>query len=334
MKILLLSVGIFAAACNLFVLLSGYRIMKLASFIPTWRKGWLCFLLAIVTITVGLCLPYRALFITLSSLPFSFFVYYMSQVFKGLTSLNEESRFITLVKNLPTGLVVYSPDATVVYVNKVAKEIMGVTDCNAEGMTEAQLHRKLHFIKETGEELPLEEHPVFEVLKTGCSFSDRVYGTAEGKWILCSAYSTNGTDSQVVVVFSDITNLKDAEASCDISREVCNHAFLNSHDAILVTDAEGKIYSINRMFSLFTGYGEDVVGKTTYDIGLWKDLKERAILLEALKSSGQVVDWNVVFTHKNGNALYGLLSATTLVNNKNKILASIKKRDKKEKSDE
>ncbi len=349
MSTILLVLGGFAFICNVFVLIYGYRILQSASFIPTWKKGWCCFLVAFLlilsrriaesiqllcTVTPDLgvpaYLPFHLVSVVISSILVAMFIYYMSKVFMGITSLNEESRFVTLVRNLPTGIVVYSEDATIVYVNSVARDILGLSDCDKEDVTEPMLHSRMQFINEDGTDLPLCDHPVYEILRTGAPFNDRVYGTKDGKWILCNAYATNGSENQVVVVFTDISELKNAEKSVIAANEIYRHAFLSSHDAIIITNADGKIYSINRMFTLFTGYDEEVIGKTTHDIGLWRDLKDRALLLEALKKEGQVSDWDAYFVHKDGGEIHGLLSATILANSKNRILASIKAVRKRE----
>jgi PAS domain S-box-containing protein len=58
---------------------------------------------------------------------------------------------------------------------------------------------------------------------------------------------------------------------------------------LLISDVEtGVIVEVNRAFLAATGYAEDeVVGKTTLDIRLWENAKQRQKLLTTVRAQGE-----------------------------------------------
>ena len=59
-----------------------------------------------------------------------------------------------------------------------------------------------------------------------------------------------------------------------------------------------------------TGYTEDeVVGKTSLEINIWKDPTDRKKIVEGLKARGEVRDYEARFLTKSGE-IYGSMSAS------------------------
>ena len=71
-------------------------------------------------------------------------------------------------------------------------------------------------------------------------------------------FFADGSRDLLIVIGHDVTDLLSLLEKQKLSDEV----LANSHDVVLITDAQNKIVQVNRAFTSVTGYGEDeVVGK-------------------------------------------------------------------------
>jgi PAS domain S-box-containing protein/putative nucleotidyltransferase with HDIG domain len=124
----------------------------------------------------------------------------------------------SLIKQLPVGVVVYDLDTRVLLSNPEASRLLGISP-------EAILDRdgcgpEWRFEREDGTPLPVAEHPVNQVIASGMLLKNFVLGVSrsgQGEevrvWVLVNAYPrfANGELSQVVVTFSDISDIRCAE---------------------------------------------------------------------------------------------------------------------------
>ena len=341
---LALVLGIVALLVNLGIIYYSYRVLKIASYVSLWRKSWTYFIIAVSVIALHRVSDIFAI-ASEGNNPFvsfvhhapaivigiflALFIYTITKVFKNITEINKESRFMMLLRNLPAGVIVYSEDATIAYVNQKAKEILGLGGPVLEGLYDIDLDHRLHYLREDGTPLPESEFPVRVVLDTGKPFFGKIFGlnhTQPTKWVLVNAYLTGNGERQVVVVFTDITELKNSENSCKASEDLYKNAFMSSHDAIVITElTTGLIYSINKTFTKLTGYEEsESVGKTSIEINLWKHIEDRRRFQRELEEFGFIKDFDTYFIAKDGSDIHGLLSASVLINNGGHVLTSVK----------
>ena len=331
-----ITIGIVALIIDLFIIGYSYKVMRVADYYSLWKKSWIYFIIAIMAITVrrAVELFVPAAFTTyiypisaISAIFFILFIYNITEVFKSVRHLGEESRFITLLKNLPAGVIIYAEDATIVYANSKALELMNLD--NIEGMTDRDLVDKLHFIDSDGSDLLEEDYPINIVLSTGKAFSGRIYGLNHLRkpiWLLVNAYPTSNGEKQVVVVFTDITYLKETEKICRMSEDMYKKAFMYSHDAIVISKiSDGTIFSVNRSFSDLSGFTEeDILGKSASDIMLWKNASDRVAYIDKLLENGFVKDFKAYFITKDGNYMHGLVSGSYVtINGEECLLTSV-----------
>ncbi|HEY9152718.1 MAG TPA: PAS domain S-box protein, partial [Anaerolineales bacterium] len=111
-----------------------------------------------------------------------------------------------------------------------------------------------------------------------------------------------------------ITERKLAQNKLQESEEKFRKAFQTSPDSININRLEDGTYvSINKGFTQIMGYSEnDVLGKTSLDLQIWESPEDRKKLVDGLKESGQVNNLEACFKAKNGDILYGLMSAAVL----------------------
>lgn len=90
-----------------------------------------------------------------------------------------------------------------------------------------------------------------------------------------------------------------------------NKAFNSAPYLLILTRvADGKIFEVNEGFINMTGYQpEEVLGKTTLNIGLWAEPADRASFVSDFTTEDDVHEKEVKFRIKSGAILTGLVSA-------------------------
>jgi len=87
--------------------------------------------------------------------------------------------------------------------------------------------------------------------------------------------------------------------------------FNTSPDAAVITRMEdGKIIDVNEGYLAITGYTrEEMSGKSTLDINIWKDPADRQKIIGIFKENGHFENFEAIFQRKDGTELFGLMSA-------------------------
>jgi PAS domain S-box-containing protein len=128
-----------------------------------------------------------------------------------------------------------------------------------------------------------------------------------------------------VGINKDRTEEKEMRTLLEQSEEKFAKAFQTSPDAIAISRLSDGLYiEINDGFTRLTGYTkDDLRNKTTYDISLWHDDKQREELIDQMKDRDFVKDVEVKFRKKNGELRVGLMSVNILELKGVKYLLSI-----------
>jgi len=131
--------------------------------------------------------------------------------------LAKEEAHWSLIENLPIGVVVHTPDTRIVLCNPEAALLMGMSPEQMMGKDARDTIWR--FVRKDGTRMPLDEFPVSQVITRGRVLKNLVMGIViegeEGyKWVLVNAYPEFGSGGrlrQVVVMFTDISDIKFAE---------------------------------------------------------------------------------------------------------------------------
>ncbi len=102
--------------------------------------------------------------------------------------------------------------------------------------------------------------------------------------------------------------------------------FRSSPYAIMLTDFnDGRILDVNEGFVNITGFSrEDTIGKTTLEIRLWLNNKDRAEVLDDLAAKRRISGREFQFRKESGDIITGLYSAEVItINGSTDILATI-----------
>jgi PAS domain S-box-containing protein len=90
--------------------------------------------------------------------------------------------------------------------------------------------------------------------------------------------------------------------------------FNTSPDAAIITRLEdGKFVDCNEGFTKISGYTkEDISGKSSLDIQLWKNPNDRDEIVKSIKEKGFLENYELLFQLKTGKVITGLLSASEI----------------------
>jgi len=109
----------------------------------------------------------------------------------------------------------------------------------------------------------------------------------------------------------DISERKRIEDALRVSEEKFFKSFRSSPDSIAISAlADGRLIEVNDSFVRVTGYSrEEVVGRTTIELNLWANPKDRARLVRVLRDQGTARNLEVGLRMKSGEVRVGEISA-------------------------
>lgn len=172
-----------------------------------------------------------------------------------------------------------------------------------------------------------------DMIKTGKSKMlsyEKRYIRKDGKivWGEVSVRPLHNSQGEIYAisgVVKDITEKKKFEKELKRSENKFKTAFLVSPDSINVNLLESGVYvEINEGFTELSGYTrDDVIGKSSIDINIWKNLEDRNRLLEVLRRDGFIENLEAEFVLKDGSTKTALMSARIIDYGGQKAILSI-----------
>ncbi|WP_334929962.1 sensor histidine kinase [Nostoc sp.] len=123
----------------------------------------------------------------------------------------------------------------------------------------------------------------------------------------------SGAD-EVLAIVRDITDRKQGEVALQNLAQKFAKAFSCSPDSITIsTLQEGRFIEVNDSFVNLSGYGRDeAIGKTSFELNLWVNDRDRLNLVQELQSTGVARNLEIDFRQKSGEIITTLLSAEVI----------------------
>ena len=111
---------------------------------------------------------------------------------------------------------------------------------------------------------------------------------------------------------SGISGMGDSHEASELKFSTIFHT---SPDAIHINRLfDGLYVDVNKGFSALTGFtADDVAGRTSTDLGVWQDPADRARLLAALESDGEIHGFVAPFRRKDGAVITTFMAAKVIV---------------------
>ncbi|QJR37694.1 hybrid sensor histidine kinase/response regulator [Gemmatimonas groenlandica] len=218
-----------------------------------------------------------------------------------------------LLDLIQAGIVVHKATGEITYANAKATQLLGVSYDTALGALITD--PRWRFIREDGTALPIQEFPFTRALTSRALVRNIVLGLTRDSdqqlvWLMGHAYpvlDATGTVSEVVVSFTDVTSIKQAERALQRSEERLRLVLQGSNDAPWDWDVEsGEAYYSPRYWEML-GYAVDEIAA---DAGMWvrlmhaDDQARVTAQLERLMSGGATT-YEIEFRmqHKAGHFL-------------------------------
>ncbi|GEM_PF-882083 len=166
---------------------------------------------------------------------------------------------------------------------------------------------------------PESANAVMEALKeantTGVSFGKTIkIELPQGAMYFEESVSKKNSSNTFLVLSHDITERKKAELELREKEEKFSKLFKLSPAAISITSLERNMYlDVNDSFLHHTGYAyEEVVGKSSADLGLFVNPEERAAFFKKVLEDGYIKDFNYSFRAKDGRIGYAMAYASLI----------------------
>ena len=212
--------------------------------------------------------------------------------------------FQTLVKNVFGVITVTARDGTVQYVTPSLKRILGYDPIDLFGK---KAYDYFH-----PEDVKLVKHTMKSVAASGTG-SDPFDIRArhwDGTFRICQTVIQKLADG-LAFSFHDVTAQRRAEEALRRSEERYRKAFRSSPDSITISEmSTGRFIEVNEGFVKMSGYTHDeVIGRTSLDIGIWRDPEVRANVVRKLKRDGMVRNHEADFVTRDGDVIHCLVSS-------------------------
>lgn len=148
----------------------------------------------------------------------------------------------------------------------------------------------------------------------------------EIKWIIESVTSIlYGGRRAILGYFMDNTEREYANEALGRSEEKFHKAFRSSPDWLVISTLEDGFYiDVNEAFLETTGYRrEEVIGRTSLELGIWVDPEQRAEMARILHDQKKIRNLEAKFRMKSGEIRYVLWSAEVMDYGDEKCLIAV-----------
>jgi PAS domain S-box-containing protein len=235
-----------------------------------------------------------------------------------------ERKLHTILESLDDCIFLKDLHGRYLFANRAVRELFGVDEEALIGAGDEQF-----FDQET---VALIRRNDQQVLRDGAVLrtEDQTHNLRTG---LTAVYMTvklplrddSGAIYALCGISTDITERKRAELALRESEERYRTTFQTSPDAISVTRlADGRNLDVNTSFlALFGWTRETVIGRTSLEIGIWRNADERDLLINAIKRDGYCNNLEVELLTRAGKPLTTLVSARQISFNNDPCLLAV-----------
>lgn len=230
--------------------------------------------------------------------------------------INEEkirvayTKYKTLFDNIPIGVSISDDEGRIFEANAIAEEMLGITE---EEHIERRINdRKWQIIRSDGSVMPTEEFPSVRAIETRKKVENVEIGVLKPDntyaWVNVTAAPFKLDGYGVIVTFHDITARKEAEKKLKESEKRFANIFYDSPIPIAISRPDtGELILINQAMARLFGFSpEEIIGKTTLELGFWDDPEKRKEYVEAIRSKKIFTGIEAVITLRSGEKRHAM----------------------------
>ena len=236
-----------------------------------------------------------------------------------------EENYLLLLNSTAEGIFGIDMNGDCIFSNPASLRMLGYE--SSEELLGKNMHQVVHHSHADGSPYPAETCPILTQIREGKGIhvDHEVMWRKDGSSFQAEywSYPIFKADKQAggVITFLDISNRKRAEehlaeASRKLQLSEVRHrtVFQTSQDALNISRlSDGKLVDVNKSFLDLTGFQrEEVIGRTTEELGIWANPSERMAIIDGLRRKSNIRDMEVQFKRKDGNTFWGLTSASVI----------------------
>ena len=194
--------------------------------------------------------------------------------------MTERRRYRDFLNNVDFGVVVHATDTSILFSNRRALELLGMTMDQMMGKTTQSSQWK--FVNETGGDISLEDYPINRVVDTGSKLEHYLVGIERSGlnhivWVVCNGLPVlddHGNIDHVIISFVDITELKRSKEDHAKLEKKQRAMIENISDVLAIMDRDGIIrYKSPNIEKYFGWRPEDLVGKPGWETVYPEDMR-------------------------------------------------------------
>ena len=228
-------------------------------------------------------------------------------------AFREERRFQNAFEFAAIGMALVAPDGRWIRVNRSL--------CSLMGYPEDELLRKtfqdITHPDDLEADLALVHQMLTKEIRTYRREKRYIHKSGRIVWISLSVsliWKDEDNPLYFISQIEDITDRKQAQENLKKSEERLSKFFMVAPVGIAVTSLpDGCLLDINNEFETMLGMDcSEAVGKTTMELGIWLDPKDRENLLTRVRTEGRVRDADLQVRAKQGNIVTQRFSAVPI----------------------
>lgn len=204
----------------------------------------------------------------------------------------------------PTGRFFTKKNSEIVHANTAFLQMTGYT-------LEELLGKKLSLFNSKQHPTTFYEE-LWDALLSGKSWSGNMWNVKKNGEEYLSQTKISPVGEELFVAYQqDITRVWEMQNNEKTYREIFD--FLQQQDTISINInrlVDGTYIHVNKGFCNITGYTEqEALGKTSLELDIWDDVKDRAKLVKLIQKEGSVLPLRANFKKKNGELVHGVMYA-------------------------
>jgi PAS domain S-box-containing protein len=224
---------------------------------------------------------------------------------------DSEHLYQTVVQNVTVGIVKHAIDGRIVLFNKVALEMLGLSEDELYGKT--SIDPSWNVIHEDGSDFPGNTHPAAVAMATQQAVKDVVMGVYHPKthnrvWLMVNAvpqFDSYGLFLYVLVTFTDITAYKKVKDELHVKNSILHSIDEFSLDIMSIIDEQGSHIYVSKSATTISGYSnQELMQLNALDLMPEKDKPHMQALLNTVRVEGQLKNVLGKLVCKDGSIKY------------------------------